>query len=102
MLVTVQGPKILVELNGTTTVHSDLSQVTYESGKFTGGTNLRALTRIAIDGDTVVCVPTDEDGEVDAAVWKVHLDMVQQAQASRAELLKTVMSAASSIASLVK
>jgi hypothetical protein len=28
MMVTVQGPKILVELNGTTTVQSDLSQVT--------------------------------------------------------------------------
>jgi len=80
----------------------NLSQVAYESGKFTGGANLRALTRIAIDGDTVVCVPTDEDGEVDAAVWQIHLDMVQQAQASRTELMKTVVSAASSIANLVK
>jgi hypothetical protein len=81
---------------------SDLSQVIYQSGKFTGDTNLRALTRIAIDGDTLVCVPTDEDGEVDTAVWQIHLDMVQQAQASRTELMKTVMSAASSIAGLVK
>lgn len=81
---------------------ADLSQVAYQGGKFTGGTNLRALTRIAIDGDTLVCVPTDEDGEVDAAVWQIHLDMVQQAQVSRSELLKTVMSAASSIAGLVK
>jgi hypothetical protein len=81
---------------------SDLSQVRYKEGEFIGGTSLRARTRIAIDGDTLVCVPTDEDGEVDAAVWQIHLDMVQQAQASRAELLKTVMSAASSIAGLVK
>jgi hypothetical protein len=80
----------------------DATKVAYESGKFTGGTNLRALTRIAIDGDTLVCVPTDEDGEVDSAVWQIHLDMVQQAQASRTELMKTVMSAASSIAGLVK
>jgi hypothetical protein len=80
----------------------DLTQVAYAGGKFTGGAALRAMTRIAIDGDTLVCVPTDEDGEVDAAVWQIHLDMVQQAQASRAELIKTVVSAASSIANVVK
>ena len=79
-----------------TYVADDLKDVTYESGKFGGGAQLRAMTRVSIDGDTLVCVP-EKDGEVDAAVWNIHLEMVKQAQASRAELIKTLVDAASGI-----
>ncbi|MGC1378913.1 MAG: hypothetical protein WA821_21960 [Anaerolineales bacterium] len=79
----------------------DMQNVAYENGKFSGGAQLRAMTRISIDGDTLVCVP-EKDGEVDTAVWNIHLEMVRQAQASRAELLKTLVSAATGIVNLVK
>lgn len=77
-----------------------MENVKYENGQFTGA-RLRALTRIKIDGDTLVCVP-EEDGEVDLDLWKIHLEMLQQAQTSRAELLRTIVSAATSLGSLLK
>ena len=75
-----------------------IEQITsYKNGVFTGGQpRLRAFTHIALDGDTVVCVPEDS-GEIDEALWKIHTDMVQQAQASRADLLKAAVSALSGL-----
>jgi hypothetical protein len=35
-------------------------------------------------------------------LWKVHTDMVQQAQANRMEFLRTVVSAASGLVNLIK
>jgi hypothetical protein len=87
-------------LEVSTYVSDDMSTVKYENGQFTGA-RLRALTHIKIDGDTLICVP-EEEGEVDTTLWKVHMDMLQQAQASRAELLKTVVSAATGLVDLVK
>ena len=89
-------------LEVSTYVSDDLGAVTYEAGKFTGSARLRALTRVKIDGDTLVCVPQNEDGEVDIALWQIHLDMVKQAQEARSELMKTLVSAASSLAGFVK
>ena len=83
-----------------TYVSEEMSQVSYERGEFSGA-KLRALTRIEIDGDTLLCVP-EQDGEVDTGLWEVHKDMVQQAQASRAELLKTVVSVATNLVDLIK
>lgn len=79
---------------------TNMAAVRYENGRFSGA-QLRALTHLKIDGDTLICVP-EEDGEVDTALWQIHMDMLQQAQASRAELLKTVVSAATGLASLIK
>ena len=83
-----------------TYVSEDMAEVKYEKGTFTGG-RLRALTHIKIDGDTMICVP-EEEGEVDTALWQIHMDMVQQAQVSRAELLKTAISAATGLVNLIK
>lgn len=83
-----------------TYVSDDMGGVKYENGRFNGA-QLRALTRIEIDGDTLLCVPQTE-GEVDTVLWKIHMDMVQQAAASRAELLKTVVSAATGLVDLLK
>ena len=82
-----------------TYVTENMSAVTYANKEFTGGVKLRALTRINIDGDTLVCVP-EEDGEVDTAVWGIHMEMTKQAQASRADFVKTVVQAVTSLASL--
>jgi hypothetical protein len=87
-------------LEVSTYVSDDMAEVRYEGGKFSGA-RLRALTRMEIDGDTLICIP-EEGGEVDTEVWKIHMDMVQQAQASRAELLKTIVSAASGLVDLIK
>jgi hypothetical protein len=83
-----------------TYVSEDMSAVKYEAGRLSGA-QLRALTRIEIDGDALICIP-ESDGEVDTALWKIHVEMVQQAQASRAELLKTVVSAATGLVDLLK
>jgi hypothetical protein len=78
----------------------DMNAVKYEAGRFSGA-RLRALTRIEIDGDSLICIPETE-GEVDTTLWKIHMDMVQQAQVSRTELLKTVVSAATGLVDLLK
>ena len=89
-------------LEVSTYVSEDLGTVTYDSGKFAGSARLRALTRVNIDGDTQVCVPQDEEGQVDMSLWQIHLDMVKQAQETRSELVKTLVSAASNLAGLIK
>jgi len=60
------------------------------------GARLRAYTRCKLDGDTEVCVPVTATGAVDEALWALHVEMVKQAQAHRAELLRTVLSLFSS------
>jgi len=87
-------------LEVSTYVSDNIAAVKYEKGQFTGA-RLRALTRVNIDGDTIVCVP-EEDGEVDIELWNVHLQMLQQAQASRSELLKTAVSAVTGLTGLLK
>ncbi len=83
-----------------TYVSDDMTQVKYEKGQFSGA-RLRAFTHIKVDGDTVVCVP-EEDGELDLALWNVHVEMVKQAQANRMEFLRTVVSAATGLVDLIK
>jgi hypothetical protein len=69
----------------------DLNQVTYDYNdkKLHGELKMRALTRIAFDGDVQVCVP-EKDGHIDQAVWDVHLSMVKAAQENRAAFLATM------------
>jgi hypothetical protein len=72
-----------------TYVSGDLGQVTYANDKFQGA-NLRAMTRLTITGDTLVCVPESADGKVDDALWKIHCDNVDKALANRAQMVKSV------------
>ncbi len=62
---------------------------------------LRAFTRVRIDGDTEVCVP-ERSGEIDDDLWSIHLDMVRQAQENRAEMIKTAASAATGLLEALK
>lgn len=66
----------------------DLSKVTYDydTKEFTGELQLRALTRLAFDGDVLVVVP-EKNGELNEALWNAHLAMVKEAQANRAQFL---------------
>jgi hypothetical protein len=77
----------------------NMAQLEYKNGALSGNSKLRALTVIKIDGDTLACVPRTEDGEVDKDLWAIHLDMVKQAQANRAEMIKTAVNATASLAS---
>ncbi len=88
-----------------TYVADDLATVKYTKdaegqGRYQGA-QLRAMTRISLDGDTLVCVP-EKDGEIDTAVWEIHLEMVKAAQENRAALVKTIVEAATSIANPAK
>lgn len=87
-------------LEVSTYVSDNINAVKYENGKFSGA-RLRAVTRVNIDGDILACVP-EEEGEVDIELWNIHLQMLQQAQASRSELLKTAVSAVTGLTGLLK
>jgi hypothetical protein len=73
----------------------DMQGITVDpaTGRFAGAVRLRALTRVGWNGDTLVCVP-ERDGQVDTALWAIHSEMVNRAQAQRAELFKAAVSAA--------
>lgn len=58
---------------------------------------LRAFTRVHLDGDIDVCVPETPNGEVDRELWQLHSEMVKQAQQSRAELLKLLLTTSAHI-----
>ncbi len=49
----------------------------------------RAMTYIKLDGDTLVVVPVDA-GQIDEALWQIHSQTVEQAQAHRQAMLRTV------------
>jgi hypothetical protein len=72
------------------TVQTDLS-----------GAQLRAFTRIRMDGDTEVIVP-EQSGQIDRDLWEIHLSMVQQAQANRSEMIKAAASAATGLLQALK
>ena len=76
----------------------NLEAATYDkgTGRFGGNARLRAVTRLTIDGDTLLLLP-EEDGAVDDAVWAVHAEAVARAQAYRTELLKAALSAAAGL-----
>lgn len=61
-----------------------------------GKIKLRAYTQIKFDGDTLVCIPEDANGEPDRALWDMHQDIVAQTQENRAEMLRAIGDAASS------
>ncbi|MBL8055173.1 MAG: hypothetical protein JNK29_00680 [Anaerolineales bacterium] len=72
-----------------TYVSDNLAGVGYDTGAKTfSNAKLRAYTCVALDGDTVNCMP-ERGGKLDADLWQAHLAMVNQAQANRAEMLKT-------------
>jgi hypothetical protein len=89
-------------LEVSTYVATDMGTVAKEKGIPSGdGVRLRALTRIELDGDVVLCVP-EENGEVDTSLWAIHADMVARAQAGRAELIRAIASLVGGLVDTVK
>lgn len=66
------------------------------------GVKLRAYTRIAFDSDTIVCLPVNDSGQIDGAVWDMHQSMVNQALQNRAAMLRTIGEAAASALDALK
>ncbi|HWQ84505.1 MAG TPA: hypothetical protein VN363_08070, partial [Anaerolineales bacterium] len=62
---------------------------------------LSAFTSIKIDGDTQVIVPSGSGG-INHELWAIHLDMVEQAQTNRAEMMKAAASAAAGLLQSLK
>jgi len=85
-------------LEVSTYVSDDMTRVTRN---LAGTAKLRAFTRIKIDGDTMVCVP-ERGHEIDESLWAIHVDMVQQAQANRTEMIRTAVSAATGLLDALK
>lgn len=52
----------------------------------------RAFTRCTMDGDTVVSLPVDDSGQIDAQVWRFHREAVAQALECRRHLLDMALS----------
>ena len=74
-----------------------IDMVGIENGKLVNA-SLRALTIIKMDGDVEQVVPV-VDGEVDIDLWTLHLETVKQAQAARSDLIKSAISALTSLVS---
>jgi hypothetical protein len=84
-----------------TYVATDLASVDHRSKDFPGA-QLRAVTRMSLDGDTQALVPEREGGGVDSELWAVHTSMVAQAQANRAEMIRAISQAASGILAAIQ
>jgi hypothetical protein len=76
----------------------DMTKV--DKGNMDGTASLRAITRIKAVGDIEVCVPSRE-GKIDEALWALHSDMVEQAQANRAALMRTAVETVSGLLKVV-
>ena len=92
--------KDISQLEVTTYVSEDI-EAAQSKDDLLKGARMRAFTRIKLDGDTEICVPST-DGALDDDLWAIHVAMVQQAQAHRTELLKTAVSAAGGLAQVLK
>jgi hypothetical protein len=81
----------------------NLEEVSYshETKKLDGDLQLRALTRIAFDGDAQIAVP-EKGGELNQAVWQIHLEMVREAQANRTEFLQAMAELAVRLIDIMK
>ncbi|MFL5807340.1 MAG: hypothetical protein ACJ8CR_37125 [Roseiflexaceae bacterium] len=70
-------------------------------GRFAGTGDPQALTRIGRDGSVSTCV-VRHAGQVDQELAKLHGALAQQAQAQRAELLKTLVASARDLIAALK
>ena len=62
----------------------------------TGDFQLRAYTKVDFDCDTTICVPVDENDQIDRSVWDMHQTMVNQSLRTRETMLRTMGEALSS------
>ena len=98
-LATVLGKtaKEITTLEVKTFTTEDIDALSHAGASGTPNARLRALTRIAFNGNTEVYVPERAGGEVDRDLWQLHLDIVKQAQANRAQFLQAVAEMAANL-----
>jgi hypothetical protein len=92
----------------------DLSQVHYDptTRTFSTAAKLRALTRIALDGDLLNLIPERQsaaaDGdsrtkvEIDEQLWTIHKEMVELAQNNRVKFVEALAELATKLLGTVK
>ncbi len=68
----------------------------------TADRQLRAFTRVKFDGDMENYVPTRAGGGVDQELWQIHMDMVREAQANRAQFLQAMAELATNLLKSLK
>jgi len=73
----------------------------YDTKKLAGQLSLRALTHVAFDGDTQICVP-EKDNAIDHDLWQIHLEMVKEAQANRTQFLAAMAEMATKLVGILK
>jgi hypothetical protein len=81
----------------------DAGGISYEAAqqRFNGAAGPLALTRISLEGGVVTCISRHE-GVVDEQIIGLHSAIVQQAQAQRVELLKTMIASARELIEALK
>ena len=62
------------------------------AGDATGHARPKAYTCCKIDGDTILSVPVDDHGAVEAELWRIHEAAVAQARQQRADTLQLILS----------
>ncbi len=101
MLITTVADLTSLEVH--TYTSDDLSKVHYDPNTrtFSDAAKLKALTRIALDGDMLNLVPErqsttagDKDTrtkvEIDEQLWTIHREMVELAQTNRVAFVKAL------------
>lgn len=58
---------------------------------------LRAYTRVDFDCDTTICLPVDDNDQIDRSVWDMHQAMVTQALRTRESMLQSMGEALTSV-----
>ncbi|HEX6383209.1 MAG TPA: hypothetical protein VF177_00930 [Anaerolineae bacterium] len=77
----------VTSLDVETYVAEDLDAIIDTKNPSRYGAVKRVSTRLSLDGDVQVIVPR-EAGELDETLWQIHTEMVEQAQANRAAMIK--------------
>ena len=67
-----------------------------------GLAQIRALTKVAFDGDMQVYVPERSGGDLDQELWHIHQEMVKEAQINRAQSLQAMAEMATSLLKTLK
>jgi hypothetical protein len=78
-----------------TYISDDMTSVDVANPERSGAVR-RASTRVSLDGDMQVVVPR-EAGALDESLWAIHTQMVAQAQANRAQMLRIAAEALTSL-----
>ncbi len=92
--------KNVTSLTVETYVSDDLADVDAADPAASGATR-RATTRVSLDGDMKVVVPRQADA-LDESLWAIHTQMVNEAQANRAQMVKIAAEALTSLLSPVQ